>query len=277
LGFAQSKLLVFFEYLLNRAIGKKYFILFYFLFLFFIYSSADNNGNVDVSVPLATRLANRFKEIVFAKGSAFTVIPSTTDAFVYMDEFVWAMDQKFGGQNIFSGGSNPVFVSLDNEPELWSSTHLEVQGPSIVAPATYIARAIDLAKALKTQFPQMTIFAPAHYGFQGIYSWQVRSQNIGCCFVVDNHDLKQGSISATPGGSNWFPDLYLAQASAASVAFGKPLLDVYDFVRMLCFCVVALMFGGVKHWYPEIYDSGGARTVNMAGTTLTPAQVSIIF
>jgi len=51
-----------------------------------------------------------------------------------MDEFLWALDQKFTGLGIF--GANPAlptFVSLDNEPELWNSTHLEVQGSTAVS------------------------------------------------------------------------------------------------------------------------------------------------
>ena len=67
------------------------------------------------------------------------------------------------------------------------------------------------------------IFGPVHYGFQGIYNWQ-------------------GELSATPDGTNWFPDKYLPAIKTASDAYGKPLVDVYDF-----------------HWYSEATDGSDAN------------------
>lgn len=198
--------------------------------------SADGNG--PVSTANAPDLS-RFKTVVDAKGSAFTTTPSTADAYVYMDEFLWNVNQKFPG--VFGAGpAVPTFVSLDNEPELWNSTHLEVQGPHAVTSDAYIAKTIKLTKALKDQFPNVVIFGPVHYGFQGIYNWQ-------------------GELNATPTGSDWFPDKYLTALRTASATYGRPLLDVYDF-----------------HWYPEEYDANGTRILDMSGTTLTDAQVQLI-
>lgn len=143
--------------------------------------------------------------------------------------------------NVFgTNPTHPTFVSLDNEPELWNSTHLEVQGPNPATSNDYIAKTITLTEALKNQFPNMIVFGPVHYGFQGIYNWQ-------------------GELNATPNGANWFPDKYLTAISAASATYGKPLVDVYDF-----------------HWYAEEYDSSGTRSLNLTGTTLTDAQVQLI-
>jgi fibronectin type 3 domain-containing protein len=204
--------------------------------------SADESGPVSVTNPPDL---SRFKTVVDEKSTVssvpFTITPPATGADVFMDEFVWALDQKFSGARIFTANpTHPTFVSLDNEPELWNSTHLEVQGPNPVTSDEYIAKTITLTKALKTQFPDMVIFGPVHYGFQGIYNWQ-------------------GELNTTPGGNNWFPDKYLSAISAASAAFGKPLVDVYDF-----------------HWYAEEYDSNGTRSLELTGTTLTDAQVQLI-
>lgn len=204
--------------------------------------SADGNGNVSVTNPPDM---TRFKTVVDQKSSVssvpFTTTPDTTDGNVFMDEFLWALDQKFSGQNIFGAGpALPTFVSLDNEPELWNSTHLEVQGPNAVTSSAYITKTINLAEALKTQFPNLIIFGPVDYGFQGIYSWQ-------------------GELSPTPGGANWFPDKYLAAMQTASASFGKPVVDVYDF-----------------HWYPEVYDSASTRITSMSGTSLSAADVQLI-
>ena len=159
-----------------------------------------------------------------------------------MDEFLWTVDQAFSGQAIFgtSPVSRPVFVQLDNEPELWNTTHLEVQGPQPVTSDAYLAKTISLTQALKDQFPNLVIFGPVHYGFEGIYNWQ-------------------GELSATPLGNNWFPDKYLPALKTASAAYGKPLVDVYDF-----------------HWYSEATDSNGKRVTTLTGPALTDDQVQAI-
>lgn len=204
--------------------------------------AGDENGPVSVTNPPDL---TRFKQVVDQKSTVsnapFTINPPTTDGNVFMDEFVWALDQKFSGMGIFgANATHPTFVSLDNEPELWNSTHLEVQGPSPVTSDDYIAKTITMTEALKNQFPDMVIFGPVHYGFQGIYNWQ-------------------GELSATPNAANWFPDKYLTALSIASATYGKPLVDVYDF-----------------HWYAEEYDSNGTRSLDLTGSTLTDAQVQLI-
>lgn len=204
--------------------------------------SADKNGNVSVANPPDM---SRFKTVVDKKSTItpapFTTSPDTTDAYVYMDEFLWALDQKFPGANIFGASpALPTFVSLDNEPELWNSTHLEVQGTTRITSDAYIGKTIAMTEALKDQFPNVVIFGPVNYGFQGLYNWQ-------------------GELSATPSGTNWFPDKYLQALKTASDNYGKPLVDVYDF-----------------HWYPEVYDSGGTRITDMSGASLSAADVQLI-
>jgi len=204
--------------------------------------SADESGPVSVVNPPDL---TRFKTVVDKKSTVsnvpFTSTPPTTDANVYMDEFVWALDQKFLGMGIFdTSPTHPTFISLDNEPELWNSTHLEVEGSTAVTSDSYISKTINLAKALKDQFPNVVIFGPVHYGFQGLYNWQ-------------------GELSATPSGTNWFPDKYLQALKTASTTYGKPLVDVYDF-----------------HWYVEEYDSGGTRILDLTSATLSDAQVQLI-
>ncbi len=204
--------------------------------------SADGNGLVSSANPPDL---TRFKVVVDKKSTVsaepFTLTPSATDASVYMDEELWALDQKFAGKGIFSAQATlPVFVDLDNEPELWNSTHFEVQGPNRVTSDAYIAKTLVLAAAIKDQYPDAVVFGPVHYGFQGIYSWQ-------------------GELTPTPDGTDWFPDKYLTAVSIASTLYGKPLVDAYDI-----------------HWYPEVYDSSGKRILDATGTTLTDEQISLI-
>lgn len=197
------------------------------------YVAADKNGNVDLND--TNHLANRFKQIVYRKGAAFTATPSTTDAYVYMDEFLWSLRGKFAG-DIFADPATPTFVGLDNEPELWSSTHAEIQSTAIT-PTSYIQKTIALASAIKDVAPGVQIFGPVHYGFNGIVNWQ----------------NAPGFTSAY-----WFTDKYLDDMKAASTAAGKRLLDVYDF-----------------HWYSEA-RGGGTRVTSLTGTNLTDAQIQAI-
>jgi len=211
------------------------------------YVSADESGPVARPFPNLSR----FKQVIEKKSAKdatpFTINPPTTDAYVYMDEFAWALDQKFPGQGIFGAAAglpgttpaHPTFISLDNEPDLWNSTHEEVQGSTNTSSDNHIAKTVTLSKALKDQFPNVVIFGPVNYGFNGIYSWQ-------------------GEAGAGFSSTFWFADKYLAGIKTASTAYGKPLVDVYDF-----------------HWYSEATD-GTTRVINMSGTSLTDAQVQAI-
>ena len=205
--------------------------------------AADESGPVDTSNPPASD-ASHFKPVAPKKGSAFTTNPSASAPTVYMDEFVWALDQYYSGKAIFGSApvGKPVFLQLDNEPELWNQTHLEIQGPNPIVAGPFITKSTTLAQALKAQFPTATVFGPSHYGFQGIFDW--------------NSDP---TISATPTGNDWFADQYIAAVKSASATAGHQLVDVYDF-----------------HWYPEATDSSGTRITYLIGPTLTADQVQAI-
>ena len=212
-----------------------------------------------VQVPMPFPNLQYFRPAVDQKSSAssapFTLTPpaASTDNNVYMDEFAWALDQDFLSANIFGASpTQPTFISLDNEPDLWNSTHQEVQGSTNVSSAAFVTKTVNLSTALKSlsknaqtpasHFSDLVIFGPVNYGFEGIYSWQ-----------------GDPTLSPTPNGADWFADKYLTGLHSASTAFGAPLVDVYDF-----------------HWYAEVYDSNGTRITDMTGTTLTDAQVQLI-
>ncbi len=212
-----------------------------------------------VQVPTPFPNLQYFRPTVDQKSTAssapFTLTPpaASTDNNVYMDEFAWALDQDFLSANIFGASpTHPTFISLDNEPDLWNSTHQEVQGSTNVSSTAFVTKTVNLSTALKSlnknaqtpasHFSNLVIFGPVNYGFEGIYSWQ-----------------GDPTLSPTPNGADWFADKYLTGLHSASTAFGAPLVDVYDF-----------------HWYAEVYDSNGTRITDMTGTTLTDAQVQLI-
>lgn len=198
------------------------------------YVAADKNGVVDINDP--NRFTTRFRQVIPRKGAAFTATPPTTDASVYMDEFLWALRGKFPG-DIYADPVTPTFVSLDNEPELWPSTHAEIQtGPPSVA--SYMQKTVALASALKDLAPAVQIFGPCHYGFNGIVNWQNDPS-----FTDSNY---------------WFTDKYLDDLKTASNTAGKRLLDVYDI-----------------HWYSEA-TVGGTRITDLTAASLSDAQVQAV-
>jgi PKD repeat protein len=175
------------------------------------YVAADKNGLVDITAP--NYLAERFRPVVYRKGTPFTATPSTTDNAVYMDEFLWALRSKFAG-NIYADPATPTFVSLDNEPDLWAETHPQIQ-PHHPTAASFIEKSIALARAVKDVDSNIQLFGPVNYGISGFINWQ------GSPGYTENY---------------WFMDQYLQAMKAASDADNRRLLDVFDF-----------------HWYSEAY------------------------
>ena len=141
------------------------------------YVSADRLGNGDVrypngntsqpQLPQSTVLAARFVPEYPAKpgGSAsFSLNPSTTDGAVYQDEFVnWVNHKIVPGQQ--------VFYDLDNEPDLWSSTHAEVH-PTAATYQEIVNDSIAYATAIKAVSPNALVFGGVNYGWQGYVQLQ---------------------------------------------------------------------------------------------------------
>jgi hypothetical protein len=195
--------------------------------------AADKDGKVDIADP--KRFASRFKEVVYRKDGPFTQSPSTSDAHVYMDEYLWALRSRFPN-NIYADPALPTFVSLDNEPDLWDSTHKAIQ-PTPIPPGEFIQKSIRLSRALKALDPSIQLFGPAHFGFNGLINWR-----------------------NAPGYTStyWFTDHYLSAMKAASESSGGRLLDVYAF-----------------HWYSEA-TVAGTRVINLTSSNLTDAQIQAI-
>ncbi len=198
------------------------------------YVSADAAGPVPVPYPNLSR----FKPIAFAKGSAFTTSPSTSTPAVYMDEYLSAIRSKFSADIFAANAAIPTFIDLDNEPDLWNSTHLEIQGSSLPSPAVFNQRSTALATALKNVAPKAKLFGPVISGWYGLEVWtQGTSFHLG----------------------HWFVDDYLAAMSASSTAYGSRLLDVFDF-----------------HWYSQATTAGGQGLSQLTSATLTEDQIQTV-
>ena len=178
------------------------------------YVAADKNGGGDVRNSGSNYLQTRFRQEVAAKGGPFSLTPDTTDAFVYQDEFVnWVNTSFPAGQ---TDPNRPIFFSLDNEPDLWSSTHAEVH-PAATTYAELISKTISFADAIKDVAPNTQLFGPVNYGWNGYVNLQ----------------------NAPDAAGRDFQAYYLQQLAQAESTYGHRLVDVLD-----------------MHWYPEATGGG---------------------
>jgi len=85
------------------------------------------------------------KEVKFEKGAPFSLTPDTEDDYVYMDEFVNYLVNKYGNASTPTGIKG---YSIDNEPALWSHTHPRIH-PDNVTAKELIEKSVALSKAVK--------------------------------------------------------------------------------------------------------------------------------
>ncbi|MEZ4328227.1 MAG: glycoside hydrolase family 44 protein [Polyangiales bacterium] len=141
---------------------------------------------------------------VLASGGDPGGAPRLNDGTVYTDEFVdWVR------RTLMPNGT--VFFSLDNEPDLWSSTHAEIH-PTGVTYTELVERNVDHATAITRVVPDAVVFGPVNYGYAGFMNLQSASDAAGRDFI----------------------DFYLGAMSDAEDDAGRRLVDVLD-----------------VHWYPE--------------------------
>lgn len=187
------------------------------------YVAADGSGPVT-----AEQIApsSRWKKVVFAKGSPFTLTPSTTDSLVYMDEEVNYLVQKYGRAD--QGGV--PYYSLDNEPALWGGTHARLRP----APLTFkelLDKSEAAAKAIKAVDPSARVLGFESFG--AMEMWK--------CVSGTANSIPECSDWPTYASKyNWAIAAFLGEMKTRSDAAGKRLIDVL-----------------AMHWYPE--DKGDAR------------------
>ena len=187
------------------------------------YVAGDNQGvQLDtLDSDRAARLAAHFKVSVPAKGAPFDLTPDATDSIVYQDEFVNWVEQTFPGS--MTDPIRPIFFSLDNEPDLWASSHREIesnyndnpQTPRIHTYDNFIDTTILYAAAIKSVAPQAVVFGPVAATYTGVATlgrWP-------------NPDPVYGKQN--------FTAVYLSRLRQAEATYGQRLVDVLDI-----------------HWYP---------------------------
>jgi mannan endo-1,4-beta-mannosidase len=183
------------------------------------YVAKDKNGTVTES-EVAPSI--RWVQAVAKKGSSFSLNPNTGDSYVYMDELVNFLVNRYGNA---SSADGVRFYCLDNEPALWPSTHPRIH-PDAAGCVELRDKTIALSKAIKDVDPSAETVGPVLYGFSACNDFQSASD-----------------WSSVQGSYAWFIDYYLDSMHTASNSDGRRLLDILD-----------------VHWYPEA-QGGGQRIV----------------
>jgi acetyl esterase/lipase len=176
------------------------------------YVSSDKKGDGDVN-QTPDYLSKRFVKSLPKKNAPFTDPPDTHDNAVYQDEFVWWLNKQFPKEKR-NGGQ--LFYDLDNEPDLWASTHARIH-PEKLTYAELIQRTREYASAIKDVDAQSLIFGFVSYGFAGFRSLQ----------------------GAPDANDRDFIDFFLDAMRDAEKSSGRRLVDVLDL-----------------HWYPEARGGG---------------------
>src|SRR5262249_41199390 len=126
-----------------------------------------------------------------------------------------------------------LFYDLDNEPDLWSSTHPRIH-PDPVTYQELIAKDLEYAEAIKAVAPAAKVFGFVSYGWAGYVN-----------------------LPGAPAGNN--RDLiatWLAALAARAATTGKRVIDVLDL-----------------HWYPEAQGGGQRIIVDDASAAVAAARV----
>lgn len=175
------------------------------------YVAADKNGTVNI---LQTAPSNRWCEVINDKNAPFLLKPNVLDNKVYIDECLNFLINKYGKANSDSGIKG---YALDNEPDLWTSTHPRIvpERPTI---SQFINRSVSLATTIKRMDPYADVIGLVSFGWGGFQTFNN---------APDWNQYRNKRYA-------WFIDAYLAEMKKKSDSLKIRLVDV-----------LAL------HWYPE--------------------------
>ena len=148
-----------------------------------------------------TPLASRFVHNHISKSGPLPKSPDLKDREVYQEEFLaWVRSINPGDQ---SSPAKTLLFCLDNEPDLWNSTHHYIF-PAKVTYADVLRRSLEGARMIRRQFPKGLIMGPASYGWHGYET------------LADAPDR---------AGRHWI-EYFLSSMAAESDKAGTRLLDV---------------------------------------------------
>jgi len=204
--------------------------------------AADVNGPVSVAhAPDCRDSESSVSRKKTVSDAPFTASPPKSEQAVYMDEFIWAIDRKFSKQNIF--GKNPTtqrcLLNSTTSPSCGTRPISRRRVP-IVSPSTLHREDHRSRHRLKTQFPDLVIFA--------LHIWLLRHIRVE----------RRASARRRPG--TLVPDRYLLR----DLKLHRSISGSRSWTCM------------ISTGTPEATDSGGARVTKLNNATLTTTKCSAI-
>jgi len=130
-----------------------------------------DNGHQSVNVPSSDKTAgydpadNRNRTSVKSaarKNAPFSDAPTLAGGIVYQDEWIAHLKKTFGPAS--NGGVQ--FYAMDNEPDLWDSTHTDVH-PARMGYDDMLHTYLDYASAVKVVDPAAYVTGPVSWGWTG--------------------------------------------------------------------------------------------------------------
>ncbi|MAW64957.1 MAG: hypothetical protein CMD18_02040 [Flavobacteriales bacterium] len=184
------------------------------------WAAADKDGANSTTPP-----SSRWIYVQPYKTEPFSLTPNLTDDSIFVDESIHWLVNEFGNASTSTGIK---YISLDNEPGLWSSTHTN-SFPNTISLQDYVSKVIETAKAIKAVDPNIKLIAGEFTGIRIIK-------------FKDASDWDSEIIGYTD-----FPSYFLDKLKQASISEGIDLIDYISF-----------------HYYPQHkvdsqnnYNSGG--------------------
>ena len=151
--------------------------------------------------------SNRWVSVKPKKTGDFSLAPDLTDDFVYIDESINWLVNEFGNASTSTGVK---YISLDNEPGLWSNTHPN-PSPDKISLEDYVTKVIETAKAIKAVDPNIKLIAGEFTGIR----------------IIKFSDASDWT-SQTNGYAD-FPSYFLDKLKQASLIEGIDLIDYLSF------------------------------------------------
>ena len=166
------------------------------------WAAADKNGANSTTPP-----SSRWLYVKPKKTGSFSLTPDLTDDSIFVDESIHWLVNEFGSASTSTGVK---YISLDNEPGLWNSTHPNAF-PNTISLKDYVSKVIETAKAIKAVDPDVKIIAGEFTGIR----------------IIKFKDASDWDSETT--GYTDFPSYFLDKLKQASVSEGIDLIDYVSF------------------------------------------------
>ena len=173
---------------------------------------AGADGAIAGYDPAANRSRTSVRSVA-RKGTPFADRPTLAGGVVYQDEWVYHLKKTFGDGT--HGGVQ--FFAMDNEPDLWDSTHTDVH-PARMGYDDVLRNFLDYATAVKAVDPTALVTGPVSWGWLG-YTHSALDRG--------DDNFKASADQARHGGVPFLP-WFLGQVRAHDARTGRRSLDVLD-------------------------------------------------